>query len=392
MHNSGEALIFCRNKKYYLQSKALEKKNSTYKIKEFVSELTREKALEAYKEMPLAELMHLANDVKTKIHHHSKVTWIIDRNINTTNVCSSACSFCKFYRAKNSSEAYVTTKEEYHSKIDALYKIGGRQLLLQGGLNKELNLEYHLDLFRYLKKEYPDIKLHALSPTEVVFLSKQSGLSYAETLKELVAAGLDSLPGAGAEILTQRVRDIVSPAKCTAQEWVDLMKTAHTQNVGTTATMMFGQVETLEERIEHLFILREIQEQKPKEATGFISFIPWPFIKDNTLLEKRNPEMEFNMIASDYLRLIAISRIILYNIPNIQASLLTVGEQIAQLSLHAGANDLGSLLLEENVISEKTDQAYLGIKKMKSIISAAGFEDRERDQKFNFITQYNNKS
>jgi len=355
------------------------------KIKEFVRELTREDALKVYKEMPLAELMHLANEVRTKLYSHSKVTWIIDRNINITNVCISACSFCKFYRNKNSSEAYVTTKEEYNRKIDALYEIGGRQLLLQGGLNKELNLEYYLDLFRYLKKEYPDIKLHALSPTEVVFLSKQSGLSYAETLKELVAAGLDSLPGAGAEILTQRVRDIVSPAKCTAQEWIDLMKTAHSLNIGTTATMMFGQIETLEERIEHLFLLREIQEQKPKEVSGFVSFIPWPFIKDNTLLERRNPEMEFEITDSDYLRLIAISRIVLYNIPNIQASLLTVGEQLAQLSLHAGANDLGSLLLEENVISEKTDQAYLGIERMKSIISSAGFEDRERDQKFCFV-------
>jgi cyclic dehypoxanthinyl futalosine synthase len=256
---------------------------------------------------------------------------------------------------------------------------------LQGGLNNELNLDYYADLFSFFKKEYPDIKIHALSPTEIQFLSEQSGFSISEVLKTLVDAGLDTLPGGGAEILSSRLRKELSPRKATVEQWLEVMRQAHLHDITTTATMMFAHLETLDERIQHLLLLRDLQNEKPKNTKGFISFIPWTFAPNNTALERQYPLGFFKSSASDYIRLIAVSRILLYNIPNIQASLLTVGKDVAQLCLHAGANDLGSLLLEENVISEHSQQAYISKEKMMKLINESGFQAAERNQDFNFI-------
>lgn len=342
-------------------------------------------AMDLYQSTPLAELMELAHDIRIEKHLDAKVSWIIDRNINTTNICCSACRFCKFYCSPQSKRAFVTTKKEYRNKIKELYALGGRQLLLQGGLNKDLNLDYYVDLFSFFKEEYPDIKIHALSPTEIQFLAEQSRLSISAVLKTLVDAGLDSLPGGGAEILSTRLRTELSPRKATLEQWLEVMRQAHLLNITTTATMMFAHLETAEERIRHLFLLRDLQNEKPTSAKGFISFIPWPFAPNNTLLERQYPKASFRWSASDYIRLIAISRILLYNISNIQASLLTVGKSVAQLCLHAGANDLGSLLLEENVISEQSNQAFISKEKMIKLIEESGFQPVERDQDFNYF-------
>ncbi len=342
-------------------------------------------ALDLYQSTPLPELMQIADTIRAEMHPDAKVSWIIDRNINTTNICSSACSFCKFYCAPKSKRAFVTTKDEYRKKINELFGLGGRQLLLQGGLNEKLNLDYYVDLFSFFKKEYPEIKIHALSPTEIQFLSQQSGLSIATVLKTLVDAGLDTLPGGGAEILSQNLRKKISPRKATVEQWLEVMRQAHLLDITTTATMMFAHLETPEERIQHLLLLRDLQNEKPDNAKGFISFIPWPFAPKNTALERQHPLGFFKSSASDYIRLIAVSRILLYNIPNIQASLLTVGKDVAQLCLHAGANDLGSLLLEENVISEHSRQAFISKEKMIKLIEESGFQAVERDQHFNFI-------
>lgn len=310
---------------------------------------------------------------------------MIDRNMNITNVCSSACKFCNYYRPKNHSEAYITDLDEYRQKIKETFDLGGEQLLLQGGMHPELGLDYYSKLFSELKKIEPRLKLHALGPPEIADLSKKEGLSYREVLQALLDAGMDSLPGAGAEILVDRVRKIVSPAKCSAEEWLGVMETAHQMNMLTSATMMFGHVERPEERLEHLFRIREVQDKKPEGAIGFASFIPWPFQDEGTKLS-RMMGVRNNTDSSDYIRLIAIARIILDNIDHIQASWLTVGQQVAQLCLHAGADDLGSIMIEENVVSAAGASFRMGAEEMQNVIREAGFEPVLRDQGFEVRT------
>ena len=306
---------------------------------------------------------------------------MIDRNVNITNICFSQCAFCNFCRKKNSADAYVTTIEQYKNKIDELYSMGGDQLLLQGGMNPDLGLGFYCDLFRKLKEMYPSLKLHALGPPEVAFLAKKEKMTFAEVLTSLIDAGLDSLPGAGAEILSDRVREIVSPVKVSSDGWLEVMRTAHRLNLPTSATMMYGHVETIRERIEHLIRLRELQQEKPENHYGFITFIPWPFQDEGTKLRgKKGIKSTYN--GPDYLRLIAISRIMLTNIKNIQASVLTVGKEVGILSLHSGANDLGSIMIEENVVSAAGSGNRFSADALLGIIREAGFEPQRRNQKY----------
>jgi cyclic dehypoxanthinyl futalosine synthase len=346
--------------------------------------LNAEEGVALYKNAPVEELMFISNKLR-HIHNPGNIAgWMIDRNVNITNICFSQCSFCNFCRKKGSSDAYVTSMDEYMKKIDELFSLGGDQLLLQGGMNPDLGIRFYTDLFRNLKSLYPSLKLHALGPPEIVYLAKKEHLSFSEVLSMLADAGLDSLPGAGAEILSDRVRKIVSPAKATTDEWLDVMREAHKLNLPTSATMMYGHIETTEERIEHLIKIRDLQGEKPGKNYGFITFIPWPFQDEGTvLLVKHGIKSSYN--GPDYIRMIAISRIILNNIRNIQASILTVGKEIGMLSLHAGANDLGSIMIEENVVSAAGANNRFNANEMQSIIKEAGFFPGRRNQKYELI-------
>jgi cyclic dehypoxanthinyl futalosine synthase len=346
--------------------------------------LTMEEGVFLYTNAPVEELMFVANKLR-QIHIPGKIVgWMIDRNVNITNICFSQCTFCNFCRKKGSGDAYVTSTDEYISKIDELYLLGGDQLLLQGGMNPDLGMDFYTDLFKSLKKLYPSLKLHALGPPEIIYLAKKDGLSYHDVLSELIAAGLDSLPGAGAEILSDRIRKVVSPAKASSGEWLEVMKEAHRLNLPTSATMMYAHLETTEERIEHLILLRDLQNNKPQNHYGFITFIPWPFQDEGTVLLKKNG-IRSSYNGPDYIRMIAISRIILNNIINIQASILTVGKDIGMLSLHAGANDLGSIMIEENVVSAAGANNRFNANEMQSIIKEAGFIPSRRNQKYELI-------
>ena len=235
---------------------------------------------------PLLCFIYVGNRLRQETVPGTKVTWIIDRNSNTTNVCVANCKFCNFYRRPGHAESYVTTIEEYRPKIEELFRLGGDQLLLQGGHHPDLGLSFYANLFRDLKKEFPQLKLHALGPPEIAHICQLEKMSHDEVLIQLKAAGLDSLPGAGAEILNDRVRRLISKGKCGAQEWLDIMRAAHRTGLTTSATMMFGHIETLMERMEHLVDIRTVQAERPQGATGFLAFIPWPFMDDGTLLKK----------------------------------------------------------------------------------------------------------
>lgn len=343
--------------------------------------LTTEEGITLYNDAPLEELMFVANELRQIHNRGTNVGWMIDRNVNLTNVCFSQCTFCNFCRKKGDPDSYVTSLEAYNEKIEELYSLGGDQLLLQGGMNPELGLRYYTELFATLKKNWPTLKLHALGPPEIVFLAKKEKLSYKDVLSQLTEAGLDSLPGAGAEILSDRVRKIVSPAKATSEEWLDVMREAHILNLPTSATMMYGHIETKRERIEHLIKLRDLQEEKPKGHYGFITFIPWPFQDEGTVLLQRNG-IKSSYNGPGYLRLIAMSRIMLNNIKNIQASILTVGKETGMLSLHSGANDLGSIMIEENVVSAAGSTNRFNAGEIQSIIKEAGFTPERRNQKY----------
>ncbi len=337
-----------------------------------------------YESLPLAELMNIGHELRSRYHPGNQVTWIIDRNMNITNGCISGCRFCNFYRPVGDPSCYITPPEEYFRKILEMKKLGGNQLLLQGGMHPHLGLDFYIDLFLNLKKRFPDLRLHALGPPEIVHLSKMEKMNYLEVLENLVNAGLSSLPGAGAEILVDRVRKILSPVKCSAGEWLEVMKTAHRLNLTTSATMMFGHVETLGERFRHLIAIREVQELKPAKANGFLSFIPWPFQDSGTVL-KEQYGVSNNTSPEEYIRMIAISRIMLPNISNIQASWLTVGKETAQLCLHAGANDFGSIMIEENVVSAAGASNKFDSNGIQSAIRDAGFEPQLRNQDFQLL-------
>ena len=345
--------------------------------------LSAEEGVFLFEQASTAELMYAGN--KLRQHHvpGNIVTWIIDRNSNTTNVCIANCKFCNFYRRPGHEESYITSIDEYKKKIEETFEFGGEQLLLQGGHHPDLGLSYYCDIFRELKSLYPHLKLHALGPPEIAHITKLERSTHYEVLKALKEAGLDSLPGAGAEILADRVRRLISKGKCGRQEWLDVMRAAHQLDLTTSATMMFGHIETLEERFEHLGWIRESQSKKPADAKGFIAFIPWPFQDDGTLL-RRVKGIRSSCTADEYVRMIAISRIMLPNINNIQASWLTVGKETAQMCLHAGANDFGSIMIEENVVSAAGAPHRFTADAIQEAIREAGFEPQLRNQEYEY--------
>ncbi len=343
--------------------------------------LTIEEGMYLFENAALTELMFVADALRKKQVPHGKVTWQIDRNVNTTNVCIANCKFCNFYRIPGHADAYITDIETYKKKIEETIKYGGDQLLLQGGHHPELGLSFYVNLFKQLKQLYPNIKLHTLGPPEVAHITKLEKSTHKEVLTALKEAGMDSLPGAGAEILTDRVRRLISKGKCGAQEWLDIMHEAHKLNITTSATMMFGHVETIQERFEHLLKLREVQSKKPASAKGFLAFIPWTFQDVDTLLAKIRGVHNLTT-ADEYIRMIAISRIMLPNIINIQASWLTVGKQVAQICLNGGANDFGSIMIEENVVSAAGAPHRFTYKTIQQSIKEAGFEPQLRNQQY----------
>ena len=336
-----------------------------------------------FKNLSTTELMWIAHELRIELAKENVVTWQIDRNINTTNACVANCKFCNFFRPPGHKDVYITTIDEYKIKIKETIKYGGDQILLQGGHHPDLGVEFYISLFKELKLLFPNIRLHALGPPEIAHICKLDKLSYKEALELLKGAGMDSLPGAGAEILNDRVRKIISTGKCSGIEWLDIMREAHKLNITTSATMMFGHVETLEERFEHLVWIREVQSEKPKKAKGFHAFIPWTFMDNKTLLQ-RVKGINSNITDDEYIRMIAISRIMLPNIPNIQASWLTVGPKIAQVCLHGGANDMGSIMIEENVVSAAGAPHRFTSKSIQECILDAGFTPQLRNQEYEY--------
>jgi len=345
--------------------------------------LSAEEGQYLFEHAPTANLMYVANELRKIQKPDGLVTWQIDRNVNTTNACIANCKFCNFFRPPGHEEVYITSIEEYKPKIEETIRYGGDQLLLQGGHHPDLGLDFYTNLFSELKELYPEIRLHALGPPEVAHICKLEGKSHTEVLTALKDAGMDSLPGAGAEILNDRVRRLISRGKCTGREWLDVMRACHQLYITTSATMMFGHIETIEERFEHLVWIRQVQSEKPADANGFLAFIPWPFMDDGTLLN-RVRGIKNNVSADEYLRMIAISRIMLPNIKNIQASWLTVGKETAQLCLHGGANDFGSIMIEENVVSAAGAPHRFTYKSIQESIRKAGFEPQLRRQDYTF--------
>ena len=318
----------------------------------------------------------LADSVRRKKHPEPVVTYIIDRNINYTNVCVTECTFCAFYaKVGDENKSYTLTNEELGNKIQETIDLGGSRILLQGGLNPDLGLDYYEDTFRFIKSNYK-IWLHALSPEEVVFISRQSGLKTRDVIKRLVEAGLDSIPGGGAEILVDSVRDRIAPKKCTSDEWLGVMNEAHRLGLRTTATMMFGHVETYEDRLQHMMVVRELQDR----TGGFTAFIPWTFQPRNTELAENHDNLREKSSAFDYLKTLAISRLMVDNIDSIQVSWVTQGLKIAQIALTFGADDFGSLMIEENVVSAAGTKHFSGfsLSHITRAIKSAGYEPVQR--------------
>lgn len=333
---------------------------------ERISEADAVRLLASHDLLAIGRAAHL---VRLRLHPEPVVTYVIDRNINYTNVCVTGCSFCAFSRKPGAPGGYVIGREELRRKIEETYAAGGRQILMQGGLNPELPLEYYEELLRWLKAEFPTLHIHSFSPTEVWYFSREFGLTVEAVLARLKAAGLDSIPGGGAEVLVDRVRKKVSPSKTMSEEWLGVMRAAHRQGMKTTATMMFGLIETAAERVEHLRRLRELQD----ETGGFTAFIGWTFQPSNTANKDRFAG------AFDYLKTMAVARLYLDNIPNLQASWVTQGAKVAQMSLVMGVNDLGSLMLEENVVAAAGTHYEYSKQELRRLAEELGLELRQRD-------------
>jgi cyclic dehypoxanthinyl futalosine synthase len=338
--------------------------------------VTADEALDLYRYAPTALLGRLADGVRARKHPDRVVSYIIDRNVNYTNVCVAKCNFCAFYRPVGSPEGYVLGFDELFRKIDETIAVGGGQLLLQGGHNPDLPLTWYEDLFRAIKARYPSFKLHALSPPEVIHLSRLSQLPVPEVIDRLIAAGLDSVPGGGAEILVDRVRKLLHCyGKATTDEWLNVMRHAHRAGLRTTATMMYGTVETDEERLEHLLRLRDLQD----ETGGFTAFITWSYQPDHTELSGSEAT------GVDYLRTLAISRIVLDNFDNLQASWVTQGGKVGQLSLAYGANDMGSVMIEENVVRAAGASYCMDEVEIVRNIEDAGFSAKRRSMHYEIL-------
>jgi len=336
--------------------------------------LDRDEGIRLIRAGELLELGMLADEVRQRLHPESVVTYIIDRNINYTNICVAQCGFCAFYRDLPSAEGYVLSKPVLAEKIEETLALGGNQILLQGGLHPDLGIEYYEGLFRWIKDSYP-IWIHGLSPAEVKHICRVSNLTTEDALRRLIGAGLDSIPGGGAEILSDRVRNVIGIAKGSTADWLEVMEVAHGLGMKTTATMMFGHVEMLEERIDHLLHLRELQDR----TGGFTAFIGWTFQPSNTALAGDE------LTSFQYLRTLAVARVMLDNFPNIQASWVTQGGKIGQVSLRFGANDFGSLMIEENVVSAAGAHFRLTEAEIARAIQDAGFVPKRRRMDYTIV-------
>jgi cyclic dehypoxanthinyl futalosine synthase len=337
--------------------------------------LSREEGVFLLADADLLSLGELADAVRRRLHPGGVVTYIIDRNINYTNVCTAQCAFCAFYRDLPAKDGYILSKEEFSTKIEETLALGGEQILLQGGLHPDLGIEYYEELFRWMKATYPKLWVHGLSPAEVKHICRVSKLSTTEAVRRLIAAGLDSIPGGGAEVLSNRVRNIIGIAKGSTEDWLEVMEVAQVQGLKTTATMMFGHVETLEERIDHLLHLRALQDR----THGFTAFIAWTFQPENTALAGDE------VTSFQYLRTLAVARVMLDNFPNVQASWVTQGGKIGQMSLRFGANDFGSLMIEENVVSSAGAGFHLTEAEIARNIQGAGFTPKRRTMHYEII-------
>ena len=338
--------------------------------------ISPEEAVRLFETTDMLLLGNIASRISRKKLKERVVTYIVDRNINYTNICITDCAFCAFYRKEDDEEAYVHPFETIAGKIEETIALGGRQILLQGGHNINLKIDYFEDLFRRIK-EWFDIHLHALSPPEIVHIAKISKLAIVDTLSRLNDAGLDSIPGGGAEILVDRVRQKISRHKCSTREWLDVMDCAHSMNIPTTATMMFGHVETVEDRVEHL---RRIRDQQDK-TMGFTAFIPWPFQPGRTELGLDH-DISSQVTGLDYLKTLAISRIFLDNFDNLQSSWVTQGPKVGQMALYYGANDMGSTMLEENVVRAAGTVHCLNEEDIRRIITDSGFKPQRRNMRY----------
>ena len=335
-----------------------------------------DEALRLYREAPTAVLGRLADAWRARKHPSRVVTYIIDRNVNYTNLCVARCNFCAFYRTVGSADGYVLGFDEILAKIQETIDLGGNQLLLQGGHNPDLPIQWYEDLFRTIKAKYPEFKLHALSPPEVLHISRLNGLSTRDVIDRLIAAGLDSIPGGGAEILVDRVRKLLNCyGKATADEWLGVMREAHHKGLRTTATMMYGHVETVEERLEHLLRLRELQD----ETGGFTAFITWSYQPAHTELGGGEAT------GIEYLRMLALARIVLDNFPSLQASWVTQGGKVGQLSLAFGANDMGSVMIEENVVRAAGAAYCMDEVEIVRNIENAGFAAKRRNMHYDIL-------
>lgn len=337
-------------------------------------QLNEEEALTLFHSDDLLSIGSVADAIRRRLHPEGFVTYVVDRNINYTNICVSRCRFCAFYRSAGATDAYVLSRRQLHQKIKETVDLGGTQILLQGGLHPDLRLQFYCDMLRFIKREF-NIHIHGFSPPEIIHFSRLNGMNVEQIISSLRSAGLDSIPGGGAEILSERVRTEMSPHKCSAAEWLEVMKIAHKMNMRTTATMMFAQSENYAERVEHLAKIRSLQ----NETRGFTAFIPWTFQPLNTRVGG------LPVYGVEYLKTLAISRIFLDNIPNLQASWVTQGAKIAQLALRFGANDLGSTMIEENVVRAAGVSFRMSLADMREIITDMGFAPHQRDCYYNLI-------
>jgi cyclic dehypoxanthinyl futalosine synthase len=345
--------------------------------------LNKKEALKLLQKTPLKELGALALERKRELHPKKITTFVVDRNINYTNICFIDCKFCAFKRKVNESEAYILSYDDISQKIDELIAIGGTQILFQGGVHPKLEINYYEDLVKFIHSKYPNITIHGFSAVEIDYISKISKLSYKETLQRLKDAGLSSIPGAGGEILVDRVRDIISPNKLSTNEWLSVHREAHKIGIKSTATMMFGTIESDEDIIEHLDRIRELQD----ETYGFRAFIMWSFQPENTPL-KNDDIVKFKSSPNRYLKLLALARLYLDNFKNIQSSWVTQGSYIGQMALLFGANDLGSTMMEENVVSSAGVSNQMNQSEMIKLISDIDETPAKRDTAYNILEMY----
>ncbi|WP_375723803.1 dehypoxanthine futalosine cyclase [Arcobacter sp. KX21116] len=345
--------------------------------------ITKKEALDLIQNTSLVELGEMASKIKAQLHPDRITSFVVDRNINYTNVCWVDCKFCAFYRHGKDDDAYVLTYEEIDKKIEELLEIGGTQILMQGGVHPKLKIDYYEDLVEHIHTKFPQITLHSFSAIEIVYIAKVSKITILEVLKRLQAKGLSSIPGAGAEILSDRVRDIIAPKKIDASKWLEVHRLAHSIGMKTTATMMFGTVETDEEIIEHWDLIRQLQD----ETGGFRAFIMWSFQSTNTKLLEDIPDLK-PQSSNRYLRLLAVSRIFLDNFPNIQSSWVTQGSYIGQMALKFGANDLGSTMMEENVVAAAGASNCMNQDEMIELIRDIGENPAKRNTAYEILERF----